>query len=68
MDEIDAGKRSAEDKVGAKQKRALIVKWADEAVVAAKRKPNLFKHAWINFGSYLPMYRSKDGDIESIVQ
>ena len=66
MDEIDDGKRSEKDKVGAKERRGLIVKWAAEAVAAARNKPNLFKHEWINFGSYLPMDGSKDGDMHSI--
>ena len=67
LDEIDEGKTEETDKVGIKTIRALTRKWTNEAVMAANDKPDLLRHAWTNFGLYLPIDGSKDGDINTIV-
>ena len=66
LDEIDAGKRGEKETVGIAVKREKICEWTAEAVKAARKKPNLFKHAWINFGLYLPLNGEQDGDISTI--
>ena len=66
LDEIDAGLRSEDDKVGIKIKRAKICEFANKAIEAAREKPDLFKHAWINFGLYLPLSGEQDGDIATL--
>ena len=68
MDKEDAGKWPKGQKVGIKKKRQLIVQWPYEAVKASRKHPRLFKHSWNNFGLYLPMDGSKDGDITTIVR
>ena len=68
LDEIDAGRRNASDKIGSKKLRELVCQWTSEAVIAANESPNKFRHAWINFGLYLPLDGSKDSDESTIVK
>ena len=68
LDEIDDGKSEEEVKVGAKKKRELICKWSAEAVKATKKEKDLLRHAWINFGLYLPVNGSLDGDVDAIAR
>ena len=67
LDEIDVGKRLESDKVGIREMRKHICEWTDQAIVAANKQSNLLRHAWTNFGLYLPLDGSKDGDIDTIV-
>ena len=67
LDDIDDGKRSEFDKkIGAKEKRELICQWTNEAMIHINKKSESFRHAWINFGLYLPMSGEKDGDVDTI--
>ena len=68
LDEIDAGTRDETDKIGLAEMRGKICEWTNEAVIKARKERDLLRHAWINFGLYLPMDGSKDGDIDTIVK
>ena len=50
------------------KKRDLTDKWTHAAIVDASKNTNELRHAWINFGLYLPMDGSEDGNIDSIVK
>eukprot|EP01083_Nonionella_stella_P272209 922895_1 len=67
LDEVDCEERKEDDKVGAKEKRGLIVKWASEAMDESRKLDKMFKNAWVNFGLYLPIDGSKDKELETIV-
>ena len=56
------------DKVGIKVKKAMICKWANEAMIEARKKHNMLRHAWINFGLYLPINGEKDDDMDTIAK
>ena len=62
MDEMDNGTRAATDKITAKQRRAKIFEFAYKAAQRLKERKNLLEKSWINWGLYLPMDGSKDGD------
>ena len=68
LDEVDAGKRDENDKVGAKEKRELLCKCANEAIEEARKQKELLRHSWTNFGLYLPLNGESDGDTNTLVR
>lgn len=69
LNDIESGARKVTDKkLGAKEKRALICKWTNEAMIHINKKSDSFRHAWTNFGLYLPLNGESDGDRNTIVR
>ena len=62
-DDFDSGKRTT--KVGAKEKREVMLELIYKASKELALKKHLIESSWNNFGIDLPFDGSKDGDISN---